>query len=73
MESGVPSRRSGNQTGNPRTLILKGYFSVSSIKTESALHEYFNSVRKEGEWFELNEQQADNILDQKWRIDNHFF
>lgn len=73
MESGVPSRKSGNQTGNPRSLILKGYFPVSSKKTESALHEYFSSVRKEGEWFELSEKQADNILDQEWRLENHFF
>ncbi|SMO86641.1 GIY-YIG nuclease family protein [Gracilimonas mengyeensis] len=73
VESGVPSRRSGNQTGNPRSLILKGYFPVSSKKTESKLHEYYSSARKKGEWFELTKQEAGNILDQEWRIDNHFF
>lgn len=72
-EAGVPSRRSGNQTGNPRSLILKGYFPVSSLKTESKLHDYFNYARKEGEWFDLTKQQAKNILDQEWRIENHFF
>lgn len=72
-ESGVPSRKSGNQTGNPRNLILKGYFSVSSKKTESKLHDYYDAARKEGEWFELSKQQAENILDQKWRRENHFF
>ncbi|MDR8394640.1 GIY-YIG nuclease family protein [Aliifodinibius sp. S!AR15-10] len=72
-ESGVKSRRSGLQTGNPRPLVLKGYFPVSSTKTESKIHEYFDSSRREGEWFELTEQQAENILDQEWRREKHFF
>lgn len=72
-ESGVPSRKSGNQTGNPRSLILKGYFPVSSKKTESKLHDHYCAARKEGEWFELSKQQAENILDQEWRRENHFF
>lgn len=73
-------RRGGNQTGNPHELSLAGCFEVSSKKTESVLHGFFEPHRQvlfgrknRSEWFSLTEEQVKNILDSAWRIKHNIF
>lgn len=72
-EAGVESRLKSMQTGNPEQLAILGYFKVSSSKTEKIIHSYFEEKHITGEWFELSDEDCENILSDDWRIDNNIF
>ncbi len=74
-KSNVEKRLLALQTGNSQNLIIVGYFRTSSIRTEKALHQKFKNKRisNGSEWFNLNENDINNILDSKWRIENNIF
>lgn len=56
------------QTGNSHILTLVGSFPCSGIETERLLHNIFANVRLSGEWFNLNDLEIKNILNEEWRI-----
>ena len=72
-EKGVEGRLRSMQTGNPELLTILSYFRVSSSKTEKMIHFYFEKKRIRGEWFELSEEDCENILSDDWRVDNNIF
>ena len=71
--SDIERRRSALQTGNSSALIILGSFPCASPATEKLLHEFFAPFRKSGEWFELEDLQAKEILDPDWRREHCIF
>jgi len=69
----VNMRIASLQTGNPKTLEVIGFFRASSGKTEKIVHKLFDSKRLTGEWFSLNRNDLDNLLNSDWRISNNIF
>jgi len=69
----IEKRLKGLQTGNAAVLDITGYFQCSGVKTEGNVHKLFSSQRLQGEWFELENKDVYNILDEKWRILNNIF
>jgi hypothetical protein len=69
----VKNRVAGLQTGNPEPLDIVGFFRASGTKTERALHSLFDSKRRTGEWFLLDQTDWQNILSDDWRISKNIF
>lgn len=69
----IEKRKKGLQTGNANLLEIMGYFPCSGVKVEGNLHKIFSSQRLQGEWFELENDEVHNILNEKWRILNNIF
>ena len=65
--SDLDVRLSSLQTANAHKLVLVDYFPVASKKSETAIHVLFQEFRREGEWFELTDNQVKQILDPIWR------
>lgn len=58
----VNKRLHALQTGNGKKLILKeAVYCDKPFKLEMMLHNRFSSVRREGEWFELTEDDLSNF------------
>lgn len=50
------------QTGNGNPLVLIESFKTKhDFKMETALHAHFNTKKREGEWFELSEEDVKNF------------
>ncbi len=50
------------QTGNPNKLLLKYSFKTNNpFKLENMLHKYYKNVHKNGEWFELTNEEVSNF------------
>ena len=48
------------QTGNPNHILIKSSFKTDKpLKLEKMLHNRFESVRVNGEWFELNKRDVE--------------
>lgn len=55
----VSKRVKALQTGNGTKLVLKDYFHTDKpFKMEMMLHNKYDSVREEGEWFNLSEDDV---------------
>jgi hypothetical protein len=50
------------QTGNEHQLILYRKIETNDGKLEKMLHEHFKSKRIHGEWFSINKDDVDSIL-----------
>jgi hypothetical protein len=71
---GDPKDRLNNlQTGSPHPLSLVGSFSCVGRKTEKLLHDFFSENRLSREWFQLNDTQAEAILNEEWRTERSIF
>lgn len=58
----VSKRVKALQTGNGTKLVLKDYFHTNKpFKMEMMLHNKYNSVREEGEWFNLSEDDVNSF------------
>jgi len=55
------------QVGNPHKLILRGYIK-GSLELEKHIHSYHRDTRISGEWFDLTEQEVNDILSGSHKI-----
>lgn len=71
----VQKRLLALQTGNSQNLIIVGYFNTSNIKTEKILHQIYENKRviDRNEWFNLTENDINNILNEEWRVENNIY
>lgn len=61
------------QTGNDRVLkIIHKIICQNSNQVENALHNKYNFLRVNGEWFELTEEDVKNFPDSCKKIDENF-
>ena len=74
VTKGTPEKRvKGLQTGNPNKIIVaKTFPSEFNTMIESKLHRYYQSKRKEGEWFELDSEDVDNFINDCQQIHDVF-
>jgi hypothetical protein len=61
------ARLASLQTGSPNKLLLIGYFAAGSQATEWAIHNLLSIHRTSGEWFTLNEENVNRLLNSDWR------
>jgi hypothetical protein len=60
------------QTGNPSTLkLITSYKSDLANKIERTLHRKYKTLRKEGEWFDLQLIEEQNFINDCQRIENN--
>lgn len=72
--SGDPIQRLTKlQTGNPHRLTIVGDFPCAGKFTEKLLHDFFAKSRLSGEWFNLTDEEAQQLLDQNWRSAKSIF
>jgi hypothetical protein len=66
--NGDPNQRLTKlQTGNPHQLTIVGDFPCAGKFTEKLLHDFFAKSRLSGEWFNLTDEEAQQLLDRNWR------
>jgi hypothetical protein len=59
----VEDRLSKLQTGNPFNINPIGFIPTAEpMKIEKAFHHIFNSFRRNGEWFKLDEVHVANLI-----------
>lgn len=69
------------KTGNPNLILKETYSSENFAKIETILHRQFKFKKIEGEWFQLDEDTANNFIAECDKInsriellkDNYFF
>ena len=52
----------------PYKLELINYFKTSSIKIENKIHKYYSYCNIFNEWFNLREDDINNILSEEFRL-----
>ncbi len=71
--SDIDKRISAHQTSSHERLEKIGAFPVSSKRTEKTIHKIFSHRKVRGEWFELSDEEVENLLSSEWRRNNNIF
>ena len=73
ISSNPEKRIKALQTGNDRTLkIVHKVLCQNYLEVERALHNQYNFLRVNGEWFELSDEDVNNFPESCNKIDENF-
>ncbi len=69
----IEKRLSSLQVGNPKKLVIRGFFYTASQDTEKILQQLMSDKKVSGEWYELGDRDIKMLLDSTWREKNGIF